>query len=128
MSLVEAARAARVHERTLRKHCRNREAWSWRLFNGKGDWRVVLDASGLPADPPEYRRPALAAAALPEGYRVTWLKDAADAAGVKERALRKHCANNDVWAWRLFSGKGDWRVVMTPLDLPADPPQHQEAA
>jgi hypothetical protein len=122
VTLEAAATAARVHPRTLRGHCRAGTVWAWRIFNGEGPWRVVLDESGLPADRPGYVRPSMASAALPEGYRVTWLKDAADIALVNERTLRKHCTRGNVWAWRLFSGRGDWRVVVTDLDLPANPP------
>ncbi|WP_309887549.1 hypothetical protein [Archangium sp.] len=106
----------------MREHCTERNVWAWRLFSGHGPWRVVVDEAGLPADPRGYTRPTCASAPLPSGYRVTWMKDAADSTGVDERTLRKHCGRGHVWAWRLFSGKGPWRVVLTPLGEAADPP------
>ena len=122
MSLAEAAQRSGLSERTIRRHCMAGNAWAWKTLGGDGDWRVVLDAMDLPADPPGHTRPVCAMRALPEGYWVTWLEAAADTMQVSQRALRKSCGRGRVWAWRLFSGNGPWRVVMTALDEAAYPP------
>jgi hypothetical protein len=116
-----------MSERRVRQHLAAGRAWAWRLFSGHGPWRVVLDHNGIPADPPGFPRPHWADVPLPPGFRVVWLKEAAISDEMLERTLRKHCEKGHVWAWRIFSGEGHWRVVMNIHNEPADPPHLEEA-